>query len=287
MMHHYSQYVISNGISHAVPYQLLSTQGGYLGVAIFFFLSGYGLMESEQKSHLNLKSFIIRRFIKIYLPVLSVTFIWMIASSFLLDKSPFSGFELLISNNHRLIIGNIFLNFGDEVLWFIRALFILYTIFYLFSIVWQLNWQWALIFIGVMTTAATIYNGSISIPYFALGVVMSVYKNQGERILIVCISALICFAAFGFLFWETNIAAHSAINAMLIGILIWLLSILTMEIKFPALLGVMSFDLYLTHNKVLQTLKYHYSDVSLCLFITTTLLFTTAFYLFRSRFLKI
>lgn len=101
MLHHYSQYVISHEISHAIPYQLLSTQGGYLGVAIFFFLSGYGLMESESKSHLNLKTFFKRRFLKIYLPVLLISFIWMLASPFLLTKVPFSGFEIQIGGGGR------------------------------------------------------------------------------------------------------------------------------------------------------------------------------------------
>lgn len=96
MLHHYSQYVISHGISEAIPFQLLSTQGGYFGVAIFFFLSGYGLMESEQKSHLDLYAFFKRRFLKIYLPVLLVSTIWMFVSPFILTKSPFVGLEMPI-----------------------------------------------------------------------------------------------------------------------------------------------------------------------------------------------
>lgn len=53
-LHHYSQYVVSQNISHNVFYEAVSSQGGFLGVAIFFFLSGYGLMKSEQKCHLNI-----------------------------------------------------------------------------------------------------------------------------------------------------------------------------------------------------------------------------------------
>ena len=63
--------------SHHWFFYLTATQNGYLGVAIFFFLSGYGLMESEAKSHLGLKTFFRRRFLKIYLPVLLVTALWL------------------------------------------------------------------------------------------------------------------------------------------------------------------------------------------------------------------
>lgn len=57
MLHHYSQYICSNNYSDSIFYKVFSTQGDYLGVSIFFFLSGYGLMEREQKCHLGLLQF--------------------------------------------------------------------------------------------------------------------------------------------------------------------------------------------------------------------------------------
>jgi len=90
MLHHYSQYVCANGLSDSIIYKALSSQGGYLGVAIFFFLSGYGLMESESKSHLNLTEFIKRRILKVYLPVLLVSGIWLAVSPIMLAQSPFA-----------------------------------------------------------------------------------------------------------------------------------------------------------------------------------------------------
>lgn len=97
MLHHYSQYVCANGLSDSICYKVLSSQGGFLGVAIFFFLSGYGLMESESNGHLKVLTFFKRRLLKIYLPVLAISFIWMIISPLLLNVSPFgSGFEMQI-----------------------------------------------------------------------------------------------------------------------------------------------------------------------------------------------
>lgn len=75
--HHYSQYICANGLSDNIIYKLLSTQGGYVAVAVFFFLSGYGLMESEKKKHLDFISFIKKRFLRVYLPVLLVTILWL------------------------------------------------------------------------------------------------------------------------------------------------------------------------------------------------------------------
>jgi len=90
MLHHYSQYVCANGLSDSFIYKALSMQGGYFGVAIFFFLSGYGLMESESKSHLKLTDFIRRRILKVYLPILLVSGIWLLVSPVMLSQSPFA-----------------------------------------------------------------------------------------------------------------------------------------------------------------------------------------------------
>ena len=67
---------IGMGSEHPFFY-VMASQNGYIGVAIFFFLSGYGLMRSEMKSHLPLGTFFRRRFLKVYLPVILVTVLWL------------------------------------------------------------------------------------------------------------------------------------------------------------------------------------------------------------------
>ena len=64
------------GAAHPVFY-ILASQNGYIGVAVFFFLSGFGLMESEQKKHLSFGRYFRRRMLKIYLPVVLVTALWL------------------------------------------------------------------------------------------------------------------------------------------------------------------------------------------------------------------
>lgn len=76
VLHHYAQYATSALGETNIIYLALSAIGGYLGVALFFFFSGYGLMESEQSHHLNFNAFLKKRFVKVYLPVVLVTIIW-------------------------------------------------------------------------------------------------------------------------------------------------------------------------------------------------------------------
>ena len=66
----------------------IRSQGGNVGVAVFFFLSGYGLMSSELKGHLSASQFFKRRFCKIYIPVLLITAIWIPISYKLTPPSP-------------------------------------------------------------------------------------------------------------------------------------------------------------------------------------------------------
>lgn len=294
MLHHYSQYVCANDISDALFFRILSSQGGFLGVAVFFFLSGYGLMESESKNHLNAMSFFKRRLLKIYLPVLSISFIWMIVSPLLLNQSPFgSGVELTMGGN-TLVISNILWAFGDNVLWFIKILIPLYAIFFLFSIVYQRNRGIAISFLWIMTIAFTIYVAltkaayeSISIVYFTLGVQMSISKIKSRKDLSLYISLISFIGVLNYISFDWTIAQHAIINAVCLGFLTCALCLKRIDIKFPTILALLSFDLYLTHNKVLMGLKDNTDSVELWAFVTLTIMATLAFYFFRTKLLRI
>lgn len=294
MFHHYSQYVVVNGVYDSLVFKLLSTQGGYIGVAIFFFLSGYGLMESEQKSHLRLSAFFKRRFLKIYLPVLLVSTLWFAISPLLLKTQGEGYIDVGGGENWLVKIKYIALGFGDGVLWFLRALFVLYSIFYLFSEVYIYNKRTAIALLIILTIMLTAFEAvyvndfkSISIPYFSLGVLMSLFKARETKAVVMSVVALFCFAAIGFIFYNLSLAGHSAINAFMLAGFIVVLSIRQWQIKLPALLSVISFDLYLIHNKVLMALKGNMEIVTIEVFVIVTLITTLLFYLLRHRILKI
>ncbi len=76
VMHHYSQYALTNGVQSNWLFRAFSSHGGYVGVALFFFLSGYGLAKSNQSHHLSLVGFLKHRLSKVYIPVMLVTLLW-------------------------------------------------------------------------------------------------------------------------------------------------------------------------------------------------------------------
>ncbi len=87
---HYCNIKATTGVVLNPIEWLIRSQGGNVGVAIFFFLSGYGLMMSEMRNHLNFKQFVKRRFLKIYLPVLLITALWLpLAYIFFPDNNMF------------------------------------------------------------------------------------------------------------------------------------------------------------------------------------------------------
>lgn len=77
MFSHYFNLKAQSGLELNAFEWCIRSQGGNVGVAVFFFLSGYGLMSSEMKSHLSAMQFLKRRFCKIYFPVLLITAIWL------------------------------------------------------------------------------------------------------------------------------------------------------------------------------------------------------------------
>ena len=58
---HYSTCIVINNHWWDSSFVRFWCQGGNIGVAIFFFLSGYGLMESEKKHHLGVVEFLKKR----------------------------------------------------------------------------------------------------------------------------------------------------------------------------------------------------------------------------------
>lgn len=294
MLHHYSQHMVSNGISNSLFYKLLSSQGGYLGVAIFFFLSGYGLMESEQKNHLDFFPFFRKRIFKVYLPVILVTLIWFFLSPLFLSTSPFDNHETSFWGwSHSLFSTFYTLRFGDEVLWFIKIILILYVGFFFFTLIWRKNKIFGVIYLSLFTFAASAfqaiyssYFSAISIPFFSLGVAIAVLKDNPWKMALFSILILSSISVLSFIFLDHALFIHSMINIISITLLIVFFSIFYFPIEIPAILGALSFDIYLVHNKILMCLKDHSNFFSIYLFLFLTTIFTLIFYFTRSFLLE-
>ena len=76
VLHHYSQYALTNGEGYNWFLRVFSSHGGYVGVALFFFLSGYGLAKSNQAHRLRFVEFLKHRLSKVYFPLLLATLLW-------------------------------------------------------------------------------------------------------------------------------------------------------------------------------------------------------------------
>lgn len=139
-MSHYSGYVLTNDISSAVIYKIIAATGGYLGVASFFFLSGYGLMMSDMNDHLRFWRFIRQRLSKTYLPAVLVSAIW-------LGIAAVSDLDLLCNQDYFM---GVIWRFNDEVMWFVRVIIVMYVFFWLYrgcalSLVDKTLWQFFLL----------------------------------------------------------------------------------------------------------------------------------------------
>lgn len=187
----------------------------------------------------------------------------------------------------------LYCDFGDGVLWFVKVLIIQYVLFYLFTIIHTYNKFLASsallgtsLLLSILIANISSEFQAISVPLFSLGVFMSLYKGTKKQL---CYYALYVglITVLWFILFDTNIAFHFVINMLILTSIVVVLTIKHVEIKIPAILGVISFDIYLIHNKVILGLKDNIEFIPLWLFIITTVVATYLFFSFRTKILKI
>ncbi len=133
----------------------------------------------------------------------------------------------------------------------------------------------------------------LSVPLFGLGVFASHYKNKNYGCfnaafipLVLCLTATVAIVA------ATGIKStvyHVAGNYFVIGAMLLLFTRfrISIPVQRTILLGALSFDLYLVHNKILTLLKYRMDVVTFCNFLALTAVATLMFHLLRMKILKI
>lgn len=277
-LHHYSQWRIVAG-THNPIYQLFSTQGGWLGVAIFFFLSGYGLMKSDMMRHLEPLPFFKKRLVKSYLPAVLVSLLW--CCYLVLGGGKSIGIHLL---------NGILWYFNDEVLWFVRAIVKLYVVFYAYS--WlRLKMPkvkfYTLVFaaiLAIMWTHAGFVHGS-SVLLFFVAVSLAEYDRWWlkviRKIYPVAI-ALVTIFVLAFLYRHDAEWIHLLINYFVILSGVVLVAVCNINLPSqPKWIGGASYDIYLVHNKALMLLRPMYAVVPLWMFVGLAFIFTIMFYNLR------
>ena len=285
--HHYSQYALCSLHESGIVFKIFSSVGGYLGVAIFFFFSGYGLMESEQKRHLSFLKFIQKRFSKIYLPVLLVTLLW-IGSCHIFDINHQSGDIQLFTGGGNL--NEIFFGFYDGVLWFVKVLIVIYLAFYAFSALRPINETFAWLLFVILTIVIQVctnyYIASyaiLSIPFFTIGVFASEFKDRCFGGFNVSMLPLVVYPAIAIML---NIHIVVVINSIVIITLISICTRWDIKVTCPTILSTLAFDIYLVHNKILMMGRTYTDVFHIWEFVLFTIIAALSFYFIRMLVLQ-
>lgn len=253
IVHHYSQYVLSQGISQHVLFKVFSHSGGYISVELFLFLSGYGLMESEQKHHLAAKDFLVHRLWRVYKPYLFANFLFVLLYwGVIWDPDKWTW----------LILEDIIGLSGKRVLWFVRVIMILYGYFFIMTFIpKRQNKALFIIVVSIlhMAVGATFfgqYFQVISIPAFPLGICASLYKEKfwrafyGWKSLIITSVLCVVLLNVAMLIFGSN-GLHGAINIIFIAILLLFCSNFSWSYNYRSFLGKISYEVYLTHTRIM------------------------------------
>ncbi len=258
---HYAQYAVAQDVNAGLLLQLLSMQGGYLGVSIFFFLSGYGLMCSSISKKLDFLPFLKKRMTKVYFPAVFVSLLWVVLICFFptLQDVPL-GLKGVVDTSNLLsyLIAVFALQFCDSVLWFVKVILLLYLLLYFYLVIREHSKPLSLIFLGVGVTMMTIgvYNciapfASVSIFAFALGVLSVEYKSVLLRNKWYLFLAFPIIALGGYMCRENNILLHGLINYVILFLIIIFFSCFEVRCNLKCeWIADVSYDLYLSHNKV-------------------------------------
>ena len=182
------------------------------------------------------------------------------------------------------------------MLWFVKVLLVLYLCFGIFG--WiraRLGHTVSILCLNLLTAAAIAvtllilrmrdYN-IISIPLFTVGVISSLYnKGEIQRTFIYlgtwCAGVMILVLLLG----AKALTINALINYVLFFFAIYLLAKFPIKknLVVPFVVGDISFDIYLVHNKALMTLKVLLPVVPLYYFVGLSAVATVLFYLIRKK----
>lgn len=254
-LHHYAQNILLQGETDNIIWHIFSAQGGYSAVALFFFLSGYGLAESEQKNHLSFTQFVKKRFWKIYEPVLIVNFLHFVCLQCIAFCKTRQWFELSFSS--IFLIDEL-----DYYLWFVSVLFICYFVFAIHSQIRERGGYDLFLLAGTTFIILVFFlrqesiNHWISIPFFSLGVIFSEhttwFKNlQSKKVywIIIFMALLMCFYVAKTA--HAPILIHVLINIIQTVILLFVVGKWNVTVPAWNYYGL-SYPIYLVHHKLID-----------------------------------
>lgn len=248
--HHYcGAYFIFADEKNAVL-RLLVTYGGVVGVNIFFFLSGYGLMKSEQRNHLSFLKFLKKRLWKVYAPAVLAGVVGYLIFYFFYHAKL----------NLMDVVFNVLILNSDNVFWFLQVLVGLYFAFCISTLIGEKNKMLGAMTMISLTAVITAVDWivdvdyhAINVPAFVVGAAVAKYgatiyqllhSKTGVALTLV-VMAIVVLVSMCSTLWSHAIIPY----ILLLGILT-LCSYVKIDIECSKLIGDMSHDIYLIHNKI-------------------------------------
>lgn len=259
VVHHYTLY---QGNPHDnLAQEFLTLVCGYIVVALFFFLSGYGLMESEKRKKITIRTFLKRRLCRVYIPFVFTNVLLVVV---LLCIGNYSA-------SYKIILAHIFgFELIDSVTWFVPVTLLFYFFVLLLSEL-QKRFCKALAMAGLcllyIISSIILFDipfyAYVSTPAFPLGYIASLYSQeicQGIKgtfrvvLLILCVGAfaLLSLAMMGHFPVHGHIL-HGIIalnNIALVGIVVSTFAGKDHKWFHCKWLGDISYEVYLCHAKV-------------------------------------
>ena len=179
--------------------------------------------------------------------------------------------------------------FGDSILWFVRVIMVGYLLFAAYIYLNIKSWmRETLLFLGTVLVYVFVflYVGSwatISFPMFTLGILLvkyeswfySIVRGKGIFIWLIAITGIMGLAYY----LKGNLYAHALLNYYVItGVILAGVYSLTSRITpphLPSWAGSVSYDIYLTHYKVLYYCSVVYGFIGLHHFIVGLILLSS------------
>lgn len=284
-------------MSHAgilLPFRI----AGYLGVSLFFFLSGYGLVcAAEGREKKYSQGFLLKRIKKIYVPAVFAQLVYMLVLVFCFDER----YSVL-----DFIKGMFTLCQIDTSQWYIISIFIWYFCF-LILLKFEVSWNTriavlfccAVVYIAVCLTLGLTKNWMDTALCFSFGIFFSVHRrNCIEFINSHLIVLPIAVAVFGvtvlFSFGkDTNFALALRIVSTIALIITVLMILRFVDIscnKAAAYIGTISLECYLVHGKIIRVVKLYFGDVTAMeaiVYLVATVIVTAIFVFLVNKYSKV
>lgn len=250
---------ISQGMDLTIHHYPFFKMSGFLIVALFFFYSGYGLLFSLLHKKDYMKTFIQKRIPSIYIPFVSINFIYIVCQMFLY------GTKYSIISFIKGVLG---IQLVSGIFWYMWVLLLFYLVFYIlfssFSLkkaIWYLTFFVGAFIVTLATTKGIDNYWYISTPAFIAGIwfahkekeiVRFIQKNYVLTFVTLFIAVMICIMyilGIKIPFGNTIIwyLVNLGITVLLSFLLVTILLKCRLQSSLLSFLGNISLEIYLLH----------------------------------------